>query len=129
MRICEGNNVTMATSLSILQLEPFIMEDGQKLNLGFRWKKYLTKFENFLVAMNITEDKRKVAMLLHFGGDYVRDFIDNAVPKVEGYDATVECLNEHLNPKTNNTFEIYRFQKTIQDSDATDATLRMRTST
>ena len=84
MRICEGNNVTMATSLPILQLEPFIMEDGQKLNLGFRWKKYLTKFENFLLAMNITEDKRKVAMLLHFGGDYVRDFIDNAVPKVEG---------------------------------------------
>ena len=29
------------------------------------------KFENFLVVMNITEDKRKVAMLLHFGRDYI----------------------------------------------------------
>ena len=46
----------MATSLLILQFEPFIMEDGEKLNLGIRRKKYLTKFENFLVAMNITED-------------------------------------------------------------------------
>ena len=54
------------------------MEDGKKLNLAVRWKKYLTKFENFFVAMNITEDKRKVAMLLHFGGDYIR----------EGYDAS-----------------------------------------
>ena len=47
----------------------------------------MRKFENFLVAMNVTEDKRKVAILLHFGGDYIRDIIDNAVPKVEGYDA------------------------------------------
>ena len=69
--------------------------------------------------MNITQDKRKVAMLSHFGGDYIRDFIDNAVPKVEGYDATVEYLNEHLNPKTNDTFEIYKFQRTIQDNDGT----------
>ena len=46
-------------------------------------------------------------MLLHFGGDYIRDIIDNAVPKEEGYDATVEYLYRHLNPKTNDTFEIY----------------------
>ena len=78
----------MATSLPILEFEPFIMEDSEKL--GVRQKKYLTKFENFLFAMNITEDKRKVAILLRFGGDYVRDFIDNAVSKVEGYDATDE---------------------------------------
>ena len=55
---------------------------------------------------------------LHFG-DYIRDFIDNTVLNVEGYDATVEYLNEHLNPKTNDTFQIYKFQKTIQDSDET----------
>ena len=66
----------MATSLPILQFEPFIMEDGKKLNLAVRWKKYLTKFENFFVAMNITEDKRKVATLLHCGGDYIRECYD-----------------------------------------------------
>ena len=69
--------------------------------------------------MNITQDKRKIAILLHFGRDYIRDFIDNAVPKIEGYEATVEYLNEHLNPKTNDTFEIYKFQRTIQDNDGT----------
>ena len=58
-------------------------------------------------------------MLLDFGGDYVRDFIDNAVSKIEGYDATVEYLNEHLKPKTNDTFEINKFQKTSQDSKET----------
>ena len=49
--------------------------------------------------MNINEDKRKVVMLLHFEGDYIRNFIDNAVPKLEGYDATVEYLNKLLDPK------------------------------
>ena len=58
-------------------------------------------------------------MLLHFGGDYIRDIIDNVVSKVEGYDATVEYLNKHLSPKTNDTFEIYKFQKTIQDGHET----------
>ena len=79
----------------------------------------MTQFENFLVAMNTTEDKRKVTMLLHFRGDYVQDFIDNSVPKVEGYDATVKYLNEHLNPKTNGTFETCKFQKTIRNSGET----------
>ena len=95
------------------------MEDGKKLNLGVRWKKYLLKFEKVLVVMNIAEGKRKFAMLLRFGGDFVRDFIDNALPKVEGYDATVDYLNEHLNPITNDAFEICTFEKTIQDSDET----------
>ena len=63
----------------------------------------------------MNEDKRNVAMLLHYGRDYMQD-IDNVVPKVEGYDATIEYLNIHLNPKTNDTFELYQFQKTIPDS-------------
>ena len=49
----------------------------------------------------------EVAILLQFGGDYIRDIIDNVVPKVEGYDATVVYLSKHLNPKTNDIFEIY----------------------
>ena len=107
------------TCLPILQFEPFIMEDGEKLNLGISWKKYLTKFKNFLVAMNINEDKKKVAMFLHFGREYIRYNTGNGVPKVEGYDATVEYLNKHLNPKTNDTFEIYKFPKTFQNSNET----------
>ena len=58
-------------------------------------------------------------MLLHFGGDYIRSIIDNAVPKVQGCGAIVVYLNKHLNPKTNDTFKIYKFQKAIQGSDET----------
>ena len=58
-------------------------------------------------------------MLLHFGGDYIEGIIDNAVSKVESYNATVEYLNKHLDSKTNGTFEMYKFQKTIQDNNQT----------
>ena len=131
----------MPTSLPILPFEPFIMEDGEKLNLRIRWKWYLTKFENFVVAMNINEDKRKVAMLLHFEGDYIR-VTDNAVPKVEGYNATVEYLNKHLDPKTKDTLKYINFKKQLKtgmkqynsfaialDLLLTDAVSRMRINT
>ena len=55
-------------------------------------------------------------MLLHFRIYYTQDIIDNDVPKVKGYNATVKYLNKHLDPKTNDTFELYKFQNTIQDS-------------
>ena len=55
-------------------------------------------------------------MLLHFGIYCTQDIIDNDVPKVKGYNATVEYLNKHLDLKTNDTFELYKFQNTIQDS-------------
>ena len=35
--------------------------------------------------------------MLQFGGDYIRDIIDNVLPKVEGYDATVVYLRSITN--------------------------------
>ena len=89
----------MATSLPILQFEPFMMEDSEKLNLVIRWKDYFIKFENFLVAMNTNEDKTK---MLHLGWDYIQDIVDNVVPKVEGHDAAVESFK----PKKQKNFWI-----------------------
>ena len=62
-------------------------------------EKVFNKVWKVLVTMNINESKRKVAMLIHFGGDYIPDIIDNAVCKAEGYDATIEYLNIHSNRK------------------------------
>ena len=61
----------------------------------------------------MNENKRKVAMLLHYGRDYIWD-IDNAVPKVEGYDATIEYLNKHLNPKPMTLLNYISFKKQSQ---------------
>lgn len=49
----------------------FLHEDHS--SVGVRWKKWLQRFENFLLSMDINDDMRKRAMLLHYAGDEVQD--------------------------------------------------------
>ena len=49
---------------SLPDFPPFnVHEDA---NAGPRWKKWLTRFERLLCGLNITADKRKTALLLHY---------------------------------------------------------------
>ena len=76
--------------------------------------------------------------MLQFGGDYIRDIIiNNAVPKVEVYKATVEYLNKRLDPKISDTFEMCQFKTAMKQHNSfaialtlslTDAISRMRIS-
>lgn len=44
-------------------------EDGASATASVqRWSKWLGRFRNMLEAMPISEDKKKKAMLLHYGG-------------------------------------------------------------
>ncbi len=40
---------------------------------GQRWIQWLKRFENFVIAANITDSKRKTAMLLHLAGEQVHE--------------------------------------------------------
>ena len=63
---------TMAISLP--NFPPFDVHlDG---NAGPRWKKWLARFERLTIAMGITEDKQKRALLLHYGGPEVDETFD-----------------------------------------------------
>lgn len=44
-------------------------------NIGTRWKKWLKKFENYIVVANVNTDERKMAMLVHFAGDEVAEIL------------------------------------------------------
>ena len=46
-------------------------------SVGVRWRKYVSRFNTFLLAINITDDSRKRAMLLHFGGFNLQDIFDS----------------------------------------------------
>ena len=65
-----------AAPLSFPPFDP----DIEPHTVGSRWEKWLDRFENYLVAMDITDGKRQKALLLHFakrqdGGQRVgRDF-------------------------------------------------------
>ena len=40
-------------------------------NAGTRWEKWVKRFDNFLVAKNVTITGQKKAMLLHYAGEEV----------------------------------------------------------
>ena len=60
---------------------PFDISDepGAK---GPRWKKYITRFKNLMVAMNITDAARQRALLLHYVGEDTNEIFDT-LPNTE----------------------------------------------
>ena len=58
-------------------LPPFeSFEVNSDPNIGAKWKKWISKFENLLVAMDIKDDTRKRAMMLHYARDEVNDIFE-----------------------------------------------------
>ena len=45
-------------------------------NTGPRWKKWITRLERLLTAMNITDKQQKKALMLHFAGSEVDKIFD-----------------------------------------------------
>ena len=50
---------------------PVFDVEGDQHGLNLRWQEYIERFQNFLLALNIKDDTRKRAMLLHFAGEGV----------------------------------------------------------
>ena len=107
----------MATSSSVFlpEFPRFSLNEDEMHSVGVRWKKYMSRFNNFLVALNINTEARKRALLLHYGGFSLQDIY-------ESLDNTGTILAElntafttYFEPKTNECFETWNFQKTVQN--------------
>jgi hypothetical protein len=62
----------MADIASIPQIAPFIL-DADPTSVSQRWKRWSDRFDNLIVAMNVTNHARKKALLLHLAGEAVFD--------------------------------------------------------
>ena len=80
----------MADIASIPQISPFI-PDSDPTSVSQRWKRWSDRFDNLLVAMNVTDNARKKALLLHLAGEAVFDIFSGLViePVPDDADATV----------------------------------------
>ena len=58
-----------------LSLSAFPMFDTQTdpTSIGPRWRKWMVRFENRIKAMNLTDQERKLALLLDYAGEDVHD--------------------------------------------------------
>ena len=109
----------MATSLNnVLHLPNFIISDADMMNsVGIRWKKYVSRFNNYLVAMNITNEDRKRALLLHFGGFELQDIHDSLDNSGRTHKELTTAFTNYFEPRTNDSLEIFNFQKTMQKNE------------
>ncbi|XP_057375023.1 uncharacterized protein K02A2.6-like [Daphnia carinata] len=113
--------------------ESFSISDDPQ-NVGARWKKWVSRFETMLLAMNIVEedsntnaqksaiDKRRLALMLHYAGSEVADVYDTLSGEdedKESYPKTKPLLQTYFQPKQNIELEVYKFRKLRQEDGET----------
>ena len=106
-----------------MSLPPFpsfnVHEDG---NAGPRWEKWLKRFERLLVAMNMSNDARKRALLLHYAGPTVDEIFDTLEDTGTDYKTAADKLTEYFSSQVNTTYEVFKFRQTKQnDSESIDS--------
>ena len=90
--------------------------------LATRWIKYIARFCNLIVALNVTNKKRQQALLLHYAGEEINDIVETLLDAVVGADEdplekTVTALTNHFTPRTNVVYEEYKFKQAKHDSE------------
>ncbi|XP_028413864.1 uncharacterized protein K02A2.6-like [Dendronephthya gigantea] len=107
----------MATNLPSFPAFDITQDQGA---LGPRWKKYIARFRNLVVALNINDKKRQRALLLHYAGEHVNDIFDTlpdttATDDENPFEKAVEALTAYFTPKKNVVYEEYQFRQAKQE--------------
>ena len=85
-------------------------------SVGQRWTSWLCHFETYLVPMDITNAKRKRALLLYRVGQQTHE-IFNSIPDhgdAEDSNTAVDKLSTYFLPKKNVDYEIFQFRQAKQ---------------
>jgi len=99
--------------IATINLPNFDIDIDSK-NVGQRWKHWLAKFENYLIATNISDADRKKAMLLYHAGDRVFELYQAICTSTNSFDETKLALTTHFDPQVNKEFAIFTFRQTKQ---------------
>ena len=96
-----------------------------------RWKKWLSRFRNLLVAMNVTNKPRQRALLLHYAGAATTEIFDTLPNTTVGeggdpLEKAVQALTNYFTPKQNREYEIYVFRQAKQESNETISAFHTR---
>lgn len=110
---------------SATQYFPPLDVETDPTNMGTRWKKWIDRFDNFLDAFNITEDRRKKSMLLHFIGEKAHEIFltlpepENPNALTQQYELAKLKFSQYFVQKPNIEFEIYQFRQSKQQPEET----------
>ena len=80
-------------------------------NLAGRWERWKRSFNLYLTAKGVTNDQKRVALLLHTGGAKLQELYLTLVGEEEkSFEACVRVLDEHFVPKANLPFKRHQFR-------------------
>jgi hypothetical protein len=103
--------------------------DEDQSSVGPRWSKWVNRFDNFMAALNITDDTRRKALILHYGGERVFEIFETldsnarvvtpatattAAVNETCYEAARRALSDHFTPRVNTDFEMFTFRQSRQ---------------
>ena len=84
-------------SLDVPAPKPFLVSTDPP-TAGNRWKKWIEGFQIYLVAANITKGARKKALLLHIGGEEIREIFDPLTVADDTPASAIKALNKYFLP-------------------------------
>ena len=99
-----------------LHMPPFDPDADVGASVAPKWKLWVSDFTTFLVAHDITDPKRKRALLLFLTGPRVRDIFQQLPDTGEHGDfgTALTCLNIYFEPLNNQVHEVYKFRQSTQ---------------
>ena len=83
-------------------------------SLGQWWKAWKRRFEVYVAAQNITDDKRKQAVQLYQVGQATQEIFDTIPDTGDDYDTAMNKLDGYFSPKKNLDYEVFKFRTTTQ---------------
>jgi predicted Zn-ribbon and HTH transcriptional regulator len=91
-----------------------IDEDVQ--STAVRWKRWVERFEVYLVAAKVTDEQQKRALMLHLAGERVYEIYQTLENTGTDYETVKTKLTEKFAPKVNKEFERFKFRSARQAS-------------
>ena len=98
----------MATRIDLPPLPSFDPLNDQS-SLSQRWTQWMKRFETYIIATNIKDDKQKRAMLLYQAGQETQDIFETLEDTGDDYVTAKSKLTEYFSPKKNIDYEIFQF--------------------
>lgn len=109
-------------------LKPIEQFDPHASDVAQKWSTWKRSLQTYLLALNITDENQKRAILLHCGGEQLQDIFDT-LPTTGTFDEALIALTTHFEPRTNVTFQRHRFRQEEQGNDSCDLFMtRLRTA-
>ena len=72
-----------------------------------------------MLAVNVTDDKQKHALLLYQAGQETQELFEMFTDTGESYAAAIDKLDNYFAPKKNVDFETFQFRQAVQQEEET----------